>query len=77
MKLLVERWKRRESSQKRSMRRRLDNHHRVALPERMTNMRVFIVSCIIGAAIAIGAAVVLQEYQEPAAVAFPTPGVRI
>jgi hypothetical protein len=43
----------------------------------MTNMRVFIVSCIIAAAIAIGSAVVLQEYQEPAAVAVTTSGVRI
>jgi hypothetical protein len=40
-------------------------------------MRVFIASCIVAAIIAIGAAVVLHEFQEPAAVAFTTSGVRI
>jgi hypothetical protein len=40
-------------------------------------MRVFIISCIIAAALAIGAAVVLHEFQEPAAVAFTMSGVRV
>jgi len=40
-------------------------------------MRVFIVSCIAAAVIAIGSAVVLHEFQEPAAAAFTTSGVRI
>ena len=43
----------------------------------MTNMWVFIVSCVVAAAIATGAAVSLQKFQEPAAVAFATSGVRI
>jgi hypothetical protein len=40
-------------------------------------MRIFAVSCIAAAAIAIGAAVVLQHFQEPVAVAFTTSGARI
>ncbi len=40
-------------------------------------MRVFIVSCIVAAAIAIGAAVVLRQFQEPASVAFATSAVRM
>jgi hypothetical protein len=40
-------------------------------------MRVFIISCIIAAVLAIGAAVVLHGYQEPAAVAFTMSGVRV
>ena len=40
-------------------------------------MWVYIVSCIVAAAIAIGAAVLLEKFQEPAAVAFTTSGVRI
>jgi hypothetical protein len=40
-------------------------------------MQVFIVSCMVAAAIAIGAAALLHEFQEPAAVAFTTSGVRI
>jgi len=43
----------------------------------MTNMWVFLVSCVVAAAIATGAAVSLQKFQEPAAVAFTTSGVRI
>jgi hypothetical protein len=41
------------------------------------NMWVYIISCIIAAVIAIGAAVQLEKYKEPAAVAFATSGVRI
>jgi hypothetical protein len=40
-------------------------------------MWVFIFSCVVAAAIAIGAAVSLQEFQEPATVAFATSGARI
>jgi hypothetical protein len=42
-----------------------------------TNVWVYIISCLAAAAIAIGAAVSLEKFQEPAAVAFATSGVRI
>jgi hypothetical protein len=41
------------------------------------NMWVYIISCLAAAAIAIGAAVSLEKFQEPAAVAFTSSGVRI
>jgi hypothetical protein len=47
------------------------------LSESTKNMWVFIVSCVVAATIAIGAAVSLQKFQEPAAVAFATSGARI
>jgi len=40
-------------------------------------MWVYIISCLVAAAIAISAAVSLEKFQEPAAVAFTTSGVRI
>jgi hypothetical protein len=40
-------------------------------------MWIYIISCVAAAAIAIGAAVSLEKFQEPAAVAFTTSGVRI
>ena len=40
-------------------------------------MRIFTVSCIAAAIIAIGAAVVLHHFQKPVAVAFTTSGARI
>jgi hypothetical protein len=40
-------------------------------------MRVFIVACIAAAIIAVGGAMTLYAFQEPAAVAFSTEGVRI
>jgi hypothetical protein len=40
-------------------------------------MWVFIVSCVVAAAVAIGAAVLLQKFQEPVAVAFTTSSARI
>jgi len=40
-------------------------------------MRIFAVSCIAAAIIAIGAAGVLQLFQKPAAAAFTTSGARI
>jgi hypothetical protein len=40
-------------------------------------MRVFIVSCVVAAVIAVGAAVVLQFVQEPVEVAYSTSAVRI
>src|SRR5258708_35948252 len=43
----------------------------------MTNMRIFIISCVAAAVIAIGFAVVLHEFQEPVAVAFTTSAARI
>jgi hypothetical protein len=43
----------------------------------MTNMRIFVVACVAAAVIAIGAAVVLQNFQEPVAVAFTTSAARI
>jgi hypothetical protein len=42
-----------------------------------TKMWVYIISCLAAAAIAIGAAVSLEKFREPAAVAFTTSGVRI
>jgi hypothetical protein len=50
----------------------------ISLPsESIANMWVFIVSCVIAAAVAIGAAVLLHEFQKPAEVAFTTSSVRI
>jgi hypothetical protein len=40
-------------------------------------MRIFIVSWVAAAVIAIGAAAVLHEFQEPVAVAFTTADARI
>jgi hypothetical protein len=40
-------------------------------------MRVFIISCTAAAVLAIGSAVVLHGFQEPAAVAFTTSAARI
>jgi hypothetical protein len=40
-------------------------------------MRVFIVACIVAAAIATGTAVLLQKFEAPASVAFTTSGARI
>ncbi len=40
-------------------------------------MWVYIISCVVAAAIAIGAAVSLERFEAPAAVAFTTSGVRI
>ncbi len=40
-------------------------------------MRVFIISCIIAAILAIGGAVVLHEFQKPSEVAFTMAGVRV
>jgi len=41
-------------------------------------VRVFIVSCVVAAVIAIGSAVVLNDFvQEPASVAFAEPSARI
>ena len=40
-------------------------------------MRVFVVSCIVAAVIATGAAMVLYQFQEPVAVAFTTSAARI
>jgi hypothetical protein len=39
--------------------------------------RTFLISCIAAAVISIGAAVILHQYQEPAAVAFSTSAVRL
>ena len=40
-------------------------------------MRTFIVACVFAALIATGAAFALNAIQEPVAVAFSSPGVRI
>jgi hypothetical protein len=40
-------------------------------------MRIFVVSCVAAAVIAIGAAVALQHFRKPVAVAFTTSGARI
>jgi hypothetical protein len=53
------------------------HNHKHALPESMTNMRIFVVACVAAAVIAIGAAVVLHNFQEPVAVAFTTSAARI
>jgi hypothetical protein len=42
-----------------------------------TNIRTFLISCVAAAVIAVCAAVALHQYQQPAAVAFSTPAVRI
>jgi hypothetical protein len=42
-----------------------------------TSIRTFLISCIAAAVIAVCAAAALHQYQEPAAVAFSTPAVRI
>jgi hypothetical protein len=41
------------------------------------DMRVYVISCAVAAAIALGAAVTLHYLQEPAAVAFSTTAVRL
>jgi hypothetical protein len=48
-----------------------------ALPEGVTNMRVFTIACMIAAVIAVAAAVVLHQCQEPVTVAFTTSAARI
>jgi len=40
-------------------------------------MRIFFISCIAAAVLAIGAAAVLNQIQKPAELAFSTSGVRI
>jgi hypothetical protein len=40
-------------------------------------MRTFLVSCLVAAVLATGAAVTLHTFQEPAAVAFTTSAARI
>jgi hypothetical protein len=40
-------------------------------------MRVFFISCIAAAMVALTGVIVLNHFQEPAAVAFSTTGVRI
>jgi hypothetical protein len=40
-------------------------------------MRVFLMSCIVAAVIALTGVIVLNHFQEPAEVAFSTTGVRI
>jgi hypothetical protein len=53
------------------------HNHKHALPESMMNMRVFTIACMIAAVIAVGASVVLYQFQEPVAVAFTTSAARI
>jgi hypothetical protein len=43
----------------------------------IATIRTFLISCIAAAVISIGAAVILHQYQEPAAVAFSTSAVRL
>jgi hypothetical protein len=40
-------------------------------------MKTFIVACVAACLIAVGAAVILDRFQEPASTAFSTTGVRI
>jgi hypothetical protein len=40
-------------------------------------MRIFTIACMIAAVIAVAAAVVLHQFQEPVAVAFTTSAARI
>jgi len=40
-------------------------------------MRTFLVSCVVAAAIAVGAVFVLNHFQKPADVAYTTTGVRL
>jgi|SRR6266567_492292 len=46
-------------------------------PGRNRKIRTFLIACIAAAAVAIGAAVILHQLQEPAAIAFSTSAVRI
>jgi hypothetical protein len=45
--------------------------------EGIANMRTFLLACLAAAVIATGAAVILYQFQKPAAVAFSTSAVRI
>jgi hypothetical protein len=43
----------------------------------IANLRTFLLACVIAAVLATGAAAILHQFQEPAAVAFSTSAVRI
>jgi hypothetical protein len=45
--------------------------------EGIANLRTFVQSCVIAAVLATAAAVILHQFQEPAAVGFTTSAARI